>query len=119
MLMEKLDTPIVEEETKRIRIKLLTDYVHATLGFNSGYAMAFFGCEILSLVLAVASFFGSDILLGHKFTTYGLEVVHFLRHGGPYNPMTVVFPKLTKCEIVIFTLSKNFYYNFVHTHASI
>jgi hypothetical protein len=104
MLMEKLDTPIIEEEVKTTRLSLLTNYIYETLGFNNFYAFTFFLCEFCNFFIVIFSFYTTDLFINHKFATYGSDVVRYWRSGRGlngkkiFNPMTTVFPKLTKCK---------------------
>merc|ERR1719430_2003218 len=57
-------------------------------------------CEFLFLINVVSNIFLMDLFLGGEFSSYGLEVATFVGEVDPQNrvdPMSRVFPRMTKC----------------------
>ena len=57
-------------------------------------------CELLFFLNVVGNIFLMDLFLGGEFSTYGLEVANFVGEVDPQNridPMSRVFPRMTKC----------------------
>lgn len=99
MLLLDLNCPIVEEESKRERKKLLVDYFYANLNTQNFYAFRFFICEVLNFINVVGQIYFMDFFLDGEFTTYGRDVVRFteMEPEEREDPMARVFPKMTKC----------------------
>lgn len=99
MLVMDLNCPIVDEENKCGRKKLILDYFISNIKNHNFYAFRFFICEVLNFINVVGQIFFMDMFLGYEFTTYGSEVLAFTEKD-PYDrvdPMAKVFPKVTKC----------------------
>ena len=77
----------------------MVKYYRLTRGTNSGYALTFFVMEFLNLVIVLGQMFLMDFFVGGEFFTYGFEAIghHFMEHQERSDPMSVVFPKMTKC----------------------
>ncbi|XP_075226253.1 innexin 2 [Lycorma delicatula] len=99
MLVLDLNCPIVSEECKTDRKKLLVDYFTANLRTQNFYAYRFFICEILNFINVVAQICFMDFFLDGEFSTYGSDVVRFteMEPEEREDPMSRVFPKVTKC----------------------
>ena len=50
MLVQDMNVPIVDADTKKDRIKLLVDYFTINRNNHEWYALRFFLCELLNLV---------------------------------------------------------------------
>jgi len=63
------------------------------------YAIRFFLCEVLNFVNVIGQIYFLDLFLGGEFTTYGRDVVAMteLEPENRSDPMSKVFPKVTKC----------------------
>jgi len=99
MLVMDLNCPIVDEDNKCSRKRLILDYFVSNIKNHNFYAFRFFFCEILNFINVVGQIFFMDMFLGYEFTTYGSEVLAFTERD-PLNrvdPMAKVFPKVTKC----------------------
>merc|ERR1712129_256882 len=59
----------------------------------------FFGCEVLNFVNVLGQMFFMDLFLGGEFTTYGSDVIAMtdLEQEQRTDPLSRVFPKVTKC----------------------
>ena len=99
MLVGDLGCPIVTEETKNDRKKLLVDFFIANLHNFEFYAARFFICEFLNFVNVVLQIYFMDVFLDGEFSTYGRDVWGFteMEPEEREDPMARVFPKLTKC----------------------
>lgn len=99
MLVLDLNCPVVSEDCKSDRRKLLVDYFISNLHSQNFYAYRFFLCELLNLVNVIGQIFFIDFFLDGEFTTYGSEVLRFteMEPEQRMDPMSRVFPKVTKC----------------------
>lgn len=99
MLVLDLNCPVVSEDCKSDRRKLLVEYFISNLHSQNFYAYRFFLCELLNLVNVVGQIFFIDFFLDGEFTTYGSEVLRFTEQEPEQrmDPMSRVFPKVTKC----------------------
>jgi len=99
MLVLDLNCPIISEECKTDRKKLLIDYFATNLHTQNFYAIRFFLCEFLNFVNVIAQIFFMDYFLDGEFSTYGSDVLRFteMEPEDRADPMARVFPKVTKC----------------------
>lgn len=99
MLVLDLNCPIVNEDCKADRKKLLVDYFKSNLKLQNFYAFRFFICEFLNFVNVVGQIFFMDLFLDGEFSTYGSDVIKFteMEPEEREDPMAKVFPKVTKC----------------------
>lgn len=99
MLVLDLNCPILAEDCKQDRKKLLIDYFINNLHTQNFYAFRFFICEALNFVNVVLQIYFMDYFLDGEFSTYGSEVLNFtnMDQENRSDPMARVFPKLTKC----------------------
>ncbi|XP_046984394.1 innexin inx2 [Schistocerca americana] len=99
MLVLDLNSPVVNEQSKADRKKLLVDYFATNLHTQNFYAYRFFICEALNFVNVVGQIYFMDLFLDGEFTTYGSDVVRFteMEPEERSDPMSRVFPKVTKC----------------------
>lgn len=99
MLVLDLNMPVVSEDSKSDRRKLLVDYFASNLHSQNFYAFRFFLCELMNFVNVIGQIFFIDYFLGGEFTTYGSDVIKFteMEPEERIDPMSKVFPKMTKC----------------------
>ncbi|XP_046415596.1 innexin inx2 [Neodiprion fabricii] len=99
MLVLDLNCPVVNDECKSDRKKLLVDYFTSNMHTQNFYAFRFFLCEILNFVNVVGQIYFMDFFLDGEFTTYGAEVVGMteMEPEDRIDPMSRIFPKVTKC----------------------
>lgn len=99
MLALDLTCPIISDDNKKDRIRLLLDYFHTNLHCQNFYAIRFMICEVLNFVNVVAQIYFVDYFLDGEFSTYGSDVIKFteLEPEDRADPMARVFPKVTKC----------------------
>lgn len=66
---------------------------------HSTYAFGYILCEIINMLNISANIYITNKFLGETFLTYGIEVYKYYRNiDYQFNPMDVVFPRLTKCN---------------------
>lgn len=99
MLVLDLNCPVVSEDCKSDRRKLLVDYFTLNLHLQNFYAYRFFLCEVLNFINVFGQIYFIDFFLEGEFTTYGSDVVRFteMEPEERMDPMSRVFPKVTKC----------------------
>jgi hypothetical protein len=99
MLVQDMNVPIVDSDTKKDRIKLLVDYFTINRHNHEFYAIKFFVCELLNFINVVGQIYFMDFFLGGEFTTYGSDVLAMTEEEPELrmDPMSRVFPKVTKC----------------------
>ncbi|XP_014222354.1 innexin inx2 [Trichogramma pretiosum] len=99
MLSLDLNCPVVSEDCKTDRKKLLVDYLSLNMHSQNWYAFRYFGCEFLNLVNVICQIFLMDYFLDNEFTNYGRDVLSFseMEPEDRIDPMSRVFPKVTKC----------------------
>jgi hypothetical protein len=99
MLALDLICPIISDDNKRDRLKLLLDYFQTNLHCQNFYAIRFIICEVLNFVNVVAQIYFVDYFLDGEFSTYGSDVIRFteMEPDERADPMARVFPKVTKC----------------------
>lgn len=99
MLVLDLNCPVVNEESKDERKKILVDYFDENINRHNFYAFRFFICEALNFINVVGQIYFMDFFLDGEFSTYGSDVVKFteMEPEERADPMARVFPKVTKC----------------------
>lgn len=99
MLVLDLNCPVVSDTCKRDRSKLLVEYFHTNLHTQNFYAYRFFFCEVLNFINVIGQIYFMDFFLDGEFSSYGADVVKFteLEPEDRIDPMSKVFPKVTKC----------------------
>ena len=99
MLVQDMNVPIVDGDTKKDRLKLLVDYFSVNRNNHEFYAIKFFFCEFLNFVNVVGQIYFMDFFLGGEFTQYGSDVIAMTEMADEdrTDPMSRVFPKVTKC----------------------
>ncbi|XP_023237365.1 innexin inx2-like [Centruroides sculpturatus] len=103
-LMLEMSAPIMDEEKKKERRKLLAQYLVSSFKQHNMYAFEYFLCEFFNLINVVGQIFFVDAFLGGEFSQYGIKVVQFTEWDSSvrYDPMIEVFPRLTKCTFYRF-----------------
>lgn len=99
MLVLDLNCPVVSEDCKSDRRKLLVEYFVSNLHSQNFYAYRFFLCELINFANVILQIFFIDFFLDGEFSTYGSDVIRFteLEPEERIDPMSKVFPKVTKC----------------------
>jgi len=89
----------LNKETRDEGIGTLAKYIVDTLGENNGWSVRTFLGHLLYLVNVIGQIFFTDCFLGYEFSTYGVSAASFVEteEEGRTNPMSKVFPRVTKC----------------------
>lgn len=88
------------EHDKRIKKhQVLAHYLSKSLHMHKLWALKFFTCEVLCLIISLGNMFYTDMFLGGTFKTYGTEVMSFPEADSMtrVDPMVRIFPKVAKC----------------------
>lgn len=126
-----LNLGIISEVEKKLKKKLLIEYMYTNLKHHNFWAYRYFFCELLSLINVggnlqilrdffpknftrfLFNFSGQMFLLDRffdgTFFTYGIEVMSFADRDQEdrIDPMIYVFPRMTKCTFHKFGTSGN------------
>jgi len=104
LLIQDLQEPIMKEDLKKRQIEDIVNYFDKFRGTHTSYAVKYFLCELLSFVNVVGQIFFIDTFLGGQFLTYGTEVLEVSELGpeGRVDPMSKIFPKITKCTFHLY-----------------
>lgn len=100
MVIQGLDTPnLFDEDTQKDRRATIANYFVGHINTHSSYIYKFIVCEFLNLVNIVGQIYFMDMFFGYQFTTYGTDVLRIseLPMEERVDPMSKVFPKVTKC----------------------
>lgn len=99
MLVMDLNSPIVDDQCKNDRKKILVEYFSSNLNRHNFYAFRFFVCEALNFINVIGQIYFVDFFLDGEFSTYGSDVLKFteMEPNDRIDPMARVFPKVTKC----------------------
>lgn len=94
-----LDICVCSNEDKRLKRKVLLEYLVSSRGHHDWYAGKYFLSELLAFANVVGQMFMLDRFFDGEFMNYGLEVIDFMQMDTEIrtDPMTRIFPKMTKC----------------------
>eukprot|EP00095_Tigriopus_kingsejongensis_P000291 maker-scaffold253_size237113-snap-gene-1.34 protein:Tk00291 transcript:maker-scaffold253_size237113-snap-gene-1.34-mRNA-1 annotation:"GJ15793" len=102
-VVKGLNQFIVNSTTRENKVEHLADFLlDRTDHMNYEHeiwARKFFACECLNLINIWAQLFLTDRFLGGLFLNYGIKVLSFPYQdpGQRYDPMALIFPRMTKC----------------------
>jgi len=104
-----LNLGIISEVEKKLKKKLLIEYMYSNLKHHNFWAYRYFFCELLSLINVCGQMFLLDRFFDGTFFTYGIEVMSFADRDQEdrIDPMIYVFPRMTKCTFHKFGTSGN------------
>jgi len=93
-ILSGLDKMTLDENSRHKKELLLTSYMIKHLDMHLNWAIRFFICEALCLVVAVGNIYFTDYFLDGTFMTYGTEVINFpdMDPENRVDPMTRIFP---------------------------
>jgi len=99
MLVGNLREPLLDAQKKEEQISEIVKYFRMHRGTHSLYALRFFGLEVVNFINVICQIYFIDYFLDYEFATYGTDVLSYtgLEHEERPDPMTKVFPKVTKC----------------------
>jgi len=89
----------LNKENRQEGIGTLAKYIVDTLGVHDGWSIRIFLAHTLYLVNVIGQIFFTDCFLGYQFSTYGVSAASFveMEEQGRTDPMSRVFPRVTKC----------------------
>lgn len=98
-ILAGLDKITMDENTRLKKHKILSNYMMNHLHMHMNWAIRFFLCEALCLVIVVGNIYFTDFFLDGTFMTYGTEVINFPDMDPQHrvDPMTRIFPRVSKC----------------------
>ncbi|XP_017462868.1 PREDICTED: innexin inx2-like, partial [Rhagoletis zephyria] len=98
-IINDLNKIILKAEKKDADQKKLVAYLADNKGKNNAYAFRYFLCELLNLLNIILQMVFVNAFLGGEFASYGMDVWKFLDKDPAVrvDPMSKVFPKMTKC----------------------
>merc|ERR1711944_215180 len=99
MLIGNLKDPLLDAGGKESQINEIVKYFRMHRGTHTMYALRFFACEVVNFINVICQIYFIDFFLDYEFRTYGSDVLNYtgLEHEDRPDPMTKVFPKVTKC----------------------
>jgi len=104
MIQDLNETKLNEEDpnadaTKRDRRLATVQYFDRTKGTHNLYVAKYVFCEVLNFVNVVAQLYFMNFFLGGQFFDYGMDVLRVseLPIEERVDPLSKVFPKVTKC----------------------
>jgi len=98
-ILQGLNKFSLDEKKKEEKYLVLLKYMKTHFNMHRNWALRFFVCELLCLVVVVSNIYLTDAFLGGAFLSYGSDVLGMpddmeaMRH----DPMHYVFPKVAKC----------------------
>ena len=89
----------LNKEARGDGVTTLAKYLVDTLGDNNGWSIRTFIGHSLYLINVIFQIFFTDLFLGYEFSTYGVSAASFVEatEEGRTDPMSRVFPRVTKC----------------------
>lgn len=98
-LMLGLDSLIMTEEEKDRKLETLVKYMMSHFRSHNLWFTKYVICEMLNFTNVVWQIFFTDIFLGKEFTRFGIEAMSHItaNEEDRTDPLTVVFPRVTKC----------------------
>ncbi|XP_064457640.1 innexin inx2-like [Ornithodoros turicata] len=99
-LILEMNKPVIDASVKEYNIGAVVSYFMRHRSQHQSYAWRYLFCEVLNLVNVLGQIFFINKFLGGMFTTYGTDVIRFVNEDPAvrYDPMTKIFPKMTKCR---------------------
>ncbi|XP_065170306.1 innexin shaking-B isoform X3 [Atheta coriaria] len=108
-LMMDLDIGICSETEKRIKKKLMIDYLWENFRYHNWWAYKYYFCEVLACINVIGQMFLMNRFFDGAFLTFGIRVIEFMESDQEdrIDPLILVFPKMTKCTFYKFGVSGN------------
>lgn len=100
MLVNNLSLPVLTDEYKTEQKNIIINYFKENHRHHNFYAYRFFICEVFNFINITAQIFFVNFFLDGEFTTYGIDVLKLSELDVELrtDPMSRVFPKVTKCS---------------------
>lgn len=98
-LVQDLNVPILTTNCKETQKEMIINYFRQHFCQHNFYMWRFFICELLCIINVFSQTFFLNYFLDGEFITYGLNVLRIteLPPNMRNDPMSYVFPKVTKC----------------------
>nr|BDT62800.1 MAG: innexin [Metapenaeus joyneri majanivirus] len=105
-----LSIPIKNNNERQKAAVELVEYLHVSHRQHNYYTIRYLFCEILSLINCVLNIVLLNSFLNEMFFDYGNDVLAYYRGNinstktttNNNNPMTIMFPKVTKCSFPMY-----------------
>lgn len=97
-LVADLNKALLDDGKKTKSATSLVQFLVSRKGQFNSYALGYFFCEILNFVHVLFEFYITNLFLGGNFIAYGWQALFFDGSADEINPLTRVFPKMTKCN---------------------
>lgn len=100
MISLGMERSLIDEKYKENRKIAISNYYMEHKGSHNMYFWKFFLCEILNFINVLGQIFLLNSFLGGEFLSYGHQVFQYMiskKSNGMVDPMSSVFPKITKC----------------------
>ncbi|KAK6641081.1 hypothetical protein RUM44_012780 [Polyplax serrata] len=88
---------MVNETYKKESFKRIELHLKNRLYINRSWAVCLIFCELLNLLNLILQVYLTDVFLGYHFWDLGTKI-YWDEKGDEFNPLDVVFPKVTKCS---------------------
>ncbi|KAK6636960.1 hypothetical protein RUM43_010624 [Polyplax serrata] len=88
---------MVNETYKKESFKRIELHLKNRLYINRSWALCLIFCELLNLLNLILQVYLTDVFLGYHFWDLGTKI-YWDEKGDEFNPLDVVFPKVTKCS---------------------
>ena len=90
---------VLNRESRSSALGDLTDYFVDTMGFHDFWSIKVMLAHSVYLINVIGQIFFTDCFLGYEFSKYGVSAASFLDQEPEdrTDPMSKVFPRVTKC----------------------
>ncbi|KAF2354623.1 Innexin [Trinorchestia longiramus] len=94
-----LDQRSLDDATKTKKYHTLMKYMMTHMNMHRNWAIRFFVCEMMCLVVVVSNIYLTDLFLGGTFLDYGSDVFNLPDTDSALrqDPMDKIFPRVAKC----------------------
>ena len=96
-VLGSLNLFVLNKETRQGAQGDLAKYFVETLGIHNNWGVRILLAQSLYFINVVAQIWLTDMFLGYEFSTYGVSVAALLEQDDRADPMSRVFPRVTKC----------------------
>ncbi|GJQ72981.1 putative structural component of the gap junctions [Trypoxylus dichotomus] len=106
-LMMDLDIGICSETEKKLKKRLMLDYLCENFQYHNWWAYKYIICEALALVNVIGQMFLMNRFFDGAFLTFGIDVIQFMDSDQEdrVDPMIQIFPRMTKCTFYKYGVS--------------
>lgn len=98
-ILQGLDKMSLDNGSKDNKYITLNKYMLSHVNMHRNWAIRFFMCELLCLVIVLSNIYVTDMFLGGTFLSYGSDVLNLpdMDSDQRTDPMNRIFPKVAKC----------------------